>query len=155
MRSKEGPSARGVRGFERLLQLGAELGLAGRDVHVGDFSRFRRVFPCSRGGLLWLRSDGGIEWARVLCLFDHDLLEMKEEALGYAERRYGEEGPRDAKKVFATEKRENHEDGVHLCRIAHDLRVEEVRLDLVDDDDPGPPGSRPSLGCACGSASAS
>ena len=39
--------------------------------------------------------------------------------------------------MLARDQREHHQHGVNLGRVAHDLRVEEVRLDEVDADDPG------------------
>ncbi|MEZ4340720.1 MAG: hypothetical protein R3B82_29210 [Sandaracinaceae bacterium] len=43
----------------------------------------------------------------------------------------------DAEDVLTGQEREDDEDRMDLRGVAHDLRVQEVRLDLVDADDPG------------------
>ncbi len=47
-----------------------------------------------------------------------------------------EERAGDLEEVLADEQREHHEDRVDLRRVADDLRVQEVRLELVDAHDP-------------------
>jgi hypothetical protein len=67
---------------------------------------------------------------------------VQEEALRDAHARHGQQRARQLEQVLADDQREDHQHGVDLRRVADDLRVQEVRLELVDSDDPREHGDR-------------
>ena len=69
---------------------------------------------------------------------------VHEDRLDHRRHRHREQRADEAVAVLAHDQREDHEHRVDLRRVADDLRVEEVRLDQVDADDP-PARSSPCL----------